>query len=157
MWGSGYKNMPPPGPAPISRQSKLLKLKHNLLVNPHEALRFDVGRTSPKPASSADACHAAGEKWWGEADSDALLQLALQPPLLDGGEGESISLTTCVAPDDGGKINLAGLEPPQLVSTGAEVRGADTPQHRIENKRRRRAILALQKEKNPVDDLQGGI
>ena len=32
--------------------------------------------------------------------------------------------------------NLAGLEPPRLDSTGGVVTGADTPKHRIENKRR---------------------
>ena len=37
-----------------------------------------------------------------------------------------------------------GLEPPRLDITGACVTGADTPRHRIENKRRRRALLATQ-------------
>jgi hypothetical protein len=40
--------------------------------------------------------------------------------------------------------NLSCLEPPSLDSTGGVVAGADTPKHRIENKRRRKATLANQ-------------
>ena len=39
---------------------------------------------------------------------------------------------------------FSGLEPPRLDSTGGMVTGADTPKHRIENKRRRQATLANQ-------------
>ncbi len=37
-----------------------------------------------------------------------------------------------------------GLQPPRLEATSARVTGADTPHHRIENKRRRKALLASQ-------------
>ncbi len=40
--------------------------------------------------------------------------------------------------------NLSGLEPPSLDSAGGAVTGADTPKHRIENKRRQKATLANQ-------------
>jgi hypothetical protein len=39
---------------------------------------------------------------------------------------------------------LPSLEPPRLEVMGGPVTGADTPQHRIENIRRRKAILATQ-------------
>jgi hypothetical protein len=39
---------------------------------------------------------------------------------------------------------LAGLKPPSWDSTRGHVTGADTPQHQIENKRCRRALLATQ-------------
>jgi hypothetical protein len=42
---------------------------------------------------------------------------------------------------------LPGLEPPPLEVTGGPVTGADTPQHRIENKHRRKALLATQSPK----------
>jgi hypothetical protein len=41
-------------------------------------------------------------------------------------------------------VLFSGLEPPRLEATGGRVTGADTPKHRIENKRRRRALLATQ-------------
>jgi hypothetical protein len=39
---------------------------------------------------------------------------------------------------------LSGLEPPRLDATGGCVTGTDTPQHRIENKCRWKALLATQ-------------
>ena len=42
---------------------------------------------------------------------------------------------------------LPGLKPPCLKVTGGPVTGADTPQHRIENKCRRKALLATQSPK----------
>ncbi len=42
---------------------------------------------------------------------------------------------------------LPGLEPPRLEVTGGPVTGADTPQHRIENKRRRKALHVTQSPK----------
>ncbi len=50
---------------------------------------------------------------------------------------------------------LSGLEPPHLVATGGCVTGADTPQHRIENKRRRKALLATQSPKTQWTMYQG--
>jgi hypothetical protein len=41
-----------------------------------------------------------------------------------------------------GGADLSGLDPPLLEKTGDRVTGADTPLHRIENKRKRKAILA---------------
>jgi hypothetical protein len=41
---------------------------------------------------------------------------------------------------------FSGLDPPLLEATGERVTGADTPRHRIENKRRRRALLARQSQ-----------
>jgi hypothetical protein len=69
----------------------------------------------------------------------------LQPPLLDGGEGElkNRPMSTITVSIEGG-AELSGLEPPRLNSTGGDVTGADTPQHWIENKRRRTAQLAMQ-------------
>jgi hypothetical protein len=40
--------------------------------------------------------------------------------------------------------HLSGLEPPILKKTGGMVTGADTPQHCIENKQKRKAKLAAQ-------------
>ena len=51
--------------------------------------------------------------------------------------------------------NLSGLEPPSLDSTGGVVTGADTPKHRIENKRRRKATLANQALKSQWTIYQG--
>jgi hypothetical protein len=89
----------------------------------------------------------AGEKWWGpEAQAPgAKVSLVLQPPLLDGREGELKNCpTSTITVSIGGGAELSGLEPPRLDSTGGDVTGADTPQHRIENKHRRTAQLARQ-------------
>ncbi len=43
-----------------------------------------------------------------------------------------------------GGADLLGLDPPPLEKTGDRVTGADTPLHHIENKRKRKAILAAQ-------------
>ncbi len=50
---------------------------------------------------------------------------------------------------------LSGLEPPCLDATGGCVTGADTPQHRIKNKRRRKALLATQSPKTQWTMYQG--
>jgi hypothetical protein len=42
---------------------------------------------------------------------------------------------------------LPGLKPPRLKVMGGPVTGVDTPQHRIENKRRRKALLVTQSPK----------
>ena len=42
------------------------------------------------------------------------------------------------------RLQPDGLQPPRLDATGACVTGADTPCHRIENKRQRKALLATQ-------------
>jgi hypothetical protein len=42
------------------------------------------------------------------------------------------------------ETDLSGLEPPTLEKTGGVVTGADTPQHHIENKQKRKAKLAAQ-------------
>ncbi len=54
-----------------------------------------------------------------------------------------------------GKCLLAGLEPPCLDATGGHVTGVDTPQHRIENKRRQKALLATQLSKIQFTMYQG--
>jgi hypothetical protein len=51
--------------------------------------------------------------------------------------------------------NLSGLKPPSLDSTGGVVTGSDTPKHRIENKRRRKATLANQAIKSQWTIYQG--
>ncbi len=52
--------------------------------------------------------------------------------------------TSAGAGTDPPPVLFSGLEPPRLEATGKRVTGADTPKHRIENKRRRRALLASQ-------------
>ncbi len=81
------------------------------------------------------------------AEAAGTSMLIAQQPLLDRGEGKSLSDTTTVATDDGRGTNLLGLKPPRLCSTSGEVTGADTPQHRIKNKCRRKAQLAAQTHK----------
>jgi hypothetical protein len=74
--------------------------------------------------------------------------LIAQRPLLDGGEGELltnnkiIDIKTKVVPTE--ETGFAGLKPPSLDRTGGVVTGADTPKHRIENKRKLKATLATQ-------------
>jgi hypothetical protein len=51
--------------------------------------------------------------------------------------------------------NLSGLEPPSLDGTGGVGTGADTPKHRIKNKRRQKATLANQAQKNQWTIYQG--
>ncbi len=69
-----------------------------------------------------------------------------QCPLLDGGEGKlltnnkTIDIKTKVVPTE--ETGFADLKPPMLESTGGVVTGADTPKHRIENRRKRKATLA---------------
>jgi hypothetical protein len=61
-------------------------------------------------------------------------------------EGEDIGLLD-VDVATMAETTLPGLEPPSLDTTGGPVTGADTPQHRIENKRRRKSLLATQSPK----------
>jgi hypothetical protein len=74
--------------------------------------------------------------------------LIAQRPLLNGGEGKlptnnkTIDIKTKVVPTE--EKSFAGLKPPMLDSTGGVVTGADTPKHRIENRRKRKATLATQ-------------
>ena len=119
---------------------------NNLLVNPHEAIRDHQCREIDKRELNMKR-HAAGERWWGPealTTSDKEILLGAQPPFLDGGEGELQHAKSSLPVIIGGGENLSGLKPPTLDSTGGDVTGADTPQHRIENKRRRRAQLASQ-------------
>ncbi len=46
------------------------------------------------------------------------------------------------------ETGFAGLKPLRLDSTGGVITGADTPQHRIKNKRKQKAILATQAVKS---------
>ena len=105
-----------------------------------------------------------------------------QRPLLDGGEGELLPCNDAMEIDTHAKqeippmgantsslppldlppnisvleaSNLSGLEPPSLDSTGGVVTGADTPKHRIENKRRRKETLANQALKSQWTIYQG--
>ncbi len=102
----------------------------------------------------------------GRHDSTPVVDASLtaQRPLLDGGEGKLL-LSYIDALDNDTHVvqeippmdattsnfpllesppnipgveacNLAGLKPPSLDSTGGAVIGADTPKHRIKNKRR---------------------
>ena len=119
---------------------------NNLLVNPHEAIRDHQCQEINKSELNTK-CHAAGERWWGPealTTSDKEILLGAQPPFLNGGEGELQHAKSSLPVIIGGGENLSGLKPPTLDSTGGDVTGADTPQHRIENKRRRRAQLASQ-------------
>jgi hypothetical protein len=74
--------------------------------------------------------------------------LIAQRPLLDGGEGKlltnnkTIDIETKVIPTE--ETGFVGLEPLMLDSTGGVVTGADTPKHRIKNRRKRKATLATQ-------------
>jgi hypothetical protein len=52
-------------------------------------------------------------------------------------------------------VLFSGLEPPRLEATGERVTGADTPKHRIENKRRRRVLLASQQPQTQWSVYQG--
>jgi hypothetical protein len=107
------------------------------------------------------------------------VSLTAQHPLLDGGEGELLPRTsddmeldthyeqkisptganTSSLPPSGFSAldasNFSGFEPPSLDSTGGVVTGADTPKHRIENKRRRKATLANQDFKSQWTIYQG--
>jgi hypothetical protein len=71
----------------------------------------------------------------------------------------SMETSTAVTIEDNatrvGKCLLAGLEPPCLDATGGCVTGADTPQHRIENKHRWKALLATQLSKTQWTMYQG--
>ena len=119
---------------------------NNLLVNPHEAIRDHQCQEINKSELNTK-CHAAGERWWGPealTTSDKEILLGAQPPFLNGGEGELQHAKSSLPVIIGGGENLSGLKPPTLDSAGGDVTGADTPQHRIENKRRRRAQLASQ-------------
>ena len=102
-----------------------------------------------------------------------------QPPLLDGAEGEFLSPAARVnvkgsTADESSDMNavtmpwcpsgastdppqslFSGLEPPRLEATGRRVTGADTPKHRIENKHRRRALLASQQPQTQWRVYQG--
>jgi hypothetical protein len=74
--------------------------------------------------------------------------LIAQRPLLDGEEGklltnnETIDIEIEFVPME--ETGFVGLEPPRLDSTGGVVTGADTPKHRIKNKRKQKATLATQ-------------
>jgi len=108
--------------------------------------------------------------------------LTAKSPLLDGGEGELLPRIDDMELDahDEQKISptgantsrlspsgfppkitaldardRSGLKPPSLDSTGGVVTGADTPKHRIENKRRRKATLANQAVKSQWTIYQG--
>ena len=52
-------------------------------------------------------------------------------------------------------VLFSGLEPPRLETTGERVTGADTPKLRIENKRRRRVLLASQQPQTQWSVYQG--
>ena len=52
-------------------------------------------------------------------------------------------------------VLFSGLEPPRLEATGERVTGADTPKLRIENKRRRRVLLASQQPQTQWSVYQG--
>jgi hypothetical protein len=52
-------------------------------------------------------------------------------------------------------VLFSGLEPPCLEATGGRVTVADTPKHCIENKRRRRALLASQQPQMQWQVYQG--
>ncbi len=52
-------------------------------------------------------------------------------------------------------VLFSGLEPPRLETTGERVTGADTPKHRIENKRRRSVLFASQQPQTQWSVYQG--
>ncbi len=72
--------------------------------------------------------------------------------------GSAVSLPSVKFDDDTAIVArrlLSGLEPPCLDATEGCVTGADTPQHRIKNKRRRKALLATQSPKTQWTMYQG--
>ncbi len=118
-------------------------------------------------AEKENTSYSRGEKWWGSEGVQNPNRMA-QVPLLDGAEGEllspaatlivkgitasessdrsTVAMLSCPwgAVTDPPPVLFSGLELPCLEATGGRVTGADTPKHRIENKRRRRALLASQ-------------
>jgi len=152
-----------PGPAYKATQDKFTE---KILYNPHTAIRREAQRDLGKLNGRA-VRHAAGEQWWGPIEKkDPRFQA--QKPLLDGGEGKSLDKTivnkietvpsglpkdsnlgreqrqTIEDPPMEPKVEFTGLMPPTLDSTGGYVTGADKAEHRIDNKRRRKANLATQ-------------
>jgi hypothetical protein len=85
--------------------------------------------------------------------------LIAQRSLLDEGEGKlltnnkTIDIETKVVPTE--ETGFAGLEPPRLDSTSLAVTGADIPQHKIKNKRKLKATLAIQAVKSQWTIYQG--
>ena len=145
-----------------------------LLNNPHASLRREpmrhrlpVDTKQHKQRLKSTAAH-------GRHDSTPVADASLtaQRSLLDGGEGKLLGSYIDATDNDINVVqeiplvdattsnfpllesplnmpgveasNLAGLKPPSLDSTGGAVTGADTPKHRIENKRRQKATLANQ-------------
>jgi hypothetical protein len=152
--------------APEKREVIPGSLIDKLLNNPHAAIRREPQRWRPSADTEHQKRHA-GERW-----AVKKTNLTAQQPLLDGGEGELLPRSentkldthdeqrivptgenTSSLPSSGlpavdhNACNLSGLEPPSLDNTGGVVTGADTPKHRIENKRRRQATLANQELK----------
>jgi hypothetical protein len=129
-------------------------------------------------AEKENTSHSRGEKWWGSEGVENP-NLTAQPSLLDGAEGEMLSPAATVnvegitagkssdmnaatmpscpsgASTDPPQSLFSGLEPPRIEATGGRVMGADTPKHRIENKRRRRALLASQQPQTQWRVYQG--
>ena len=64
----------------------------------------------------------------------------------EGPPGDTVppGATTAGMARDPPQALFTGLDPPRLEATGERVTGAGTPRHRIENKRRRRDLLARQ-------------
>ena len=152
-------------------------LTKKLLSNPHSTLRRSVHFFEPM-AEKENTSHSRGEKWWGSEGVENP-NLTAQPSLLDGAEGEMLSPAATVnvegitagkssdmnaatmplcpsgASTDPPQSLFLGLEPPRIEATGGRVTGADTPKHRIENKFRRRALLASQQPQTQWRVYQG--
>ena len=163
--------------APVKREAIPGSLIDKLLNNPHAALQREPQRCQ----LSADTKHQ--KRHSGEHVAVGEESLMAQRPLLYGGEGELLpriddmeldthneqkilpmGATTSSLPPSGlppiiitalDASNLSGLEPQKLDSTGGAVMGADTPKHRIENKRRQKATLANQAFKSQWMVYQG--
>ncbi len=134
------------------------QLTTKLLVNPNSKIQKQTHGLGPLDV--VERRHAAGVRWRDQEESGEAI-IRSQRPLLDGGEGKlKTSVTTDIMNNEEGhakvsKSEFAGLEPPTLDTTGGHVTGADTPQHRIENKRRRRASLATQMPKTQWTTYKG--
>jgi hypothetical protein len=151
--------------AKVHREATPSSLIAKLLNNPHVSFRQEPIRHR-LPVDTEHQQRLKSAVGHSRRDSTPVVDasLAAQCPLLDGGEGKSL-LSYIDAMDNDTHVeneippmdantskfpvleflpnipgveasNHSGLKPPSLDSTGGVVTGADTPKHRIKNKRR---------------------
>jgi hypothetical protein len=139
-----------------TRSGSTSRLTDKILANPHTVLRKEQRRHRPEEDDDERQSFNRSEQWW-DTGNEGNPGLIFQRPLLHGGEGKSTcsnnnNIDSLVddkkqEPQDGQKkgwANLSGLDPPLSEKTGGRVTGADTPLHHIENKQKRKALLATQ-------------